>query len=162
MYRGREFPFVIVAPQCPKHIRWSTENWFENFYEEVTSKYRIDTTRIYLTGLSLGGSGTWYLATKFPNRFAAIAPMCGFTSHIEFIGTNVDRLIDIPIWAFHGQDDRVVSVEETERMIEELHERNKDLQVTIEPSVGHGIYWSVYPDTGLYDWFLRHSTSEEP
>jgi hypothetical protein len=159
IYRGREFPFVIVAPQCPEHIRWSTENWFENLYEEVSNKYRIDTNRVYLTGVSLGGSGTWYLAIQYPSRFAAIAPMCGFTSHTEFIGKNVARLANMPIWAFHGQDDLVVPVEETDRVIEKLLGRNEDLKVTIEPGVGHGIYWSVYPHTGLYDWFLQYSTS---
>ena len=79
IYRGRNFPFIIVAPQCPKHIRWSTENWFENFYSDLIKKYRVDTNRIYLTGASLGGSGTWYLATKYPDKFAAVAPMSGFT-----------------------------------------------------------------------------------
>jgi len=58
LYRGREFPFIIIAPQCPEHIRWSTDNWFENLYKEVNDKYRIDTNRVYLTGFSLGGAGT--------------------------------------------------------------------------------------------------------
>jgi len=159
IYRGRDFPFVIVAPQCPEHIRWSTDNWFDNFYEEITSKYRIDTNRVYLTGASLGGSGTWYLAIEYPNRFAAIAPMCGFTSHNDFIGKNVDRLVDMPIWAFHGANDLVVPVEETERMIQRLQGKNKDLKVTIEPDVGHGIGWLVYPNNDLYDWFLSYDKS---
>ena len=149
---------MIVAPQCPQHIRWSTENWFDNFYDEVTRKYRIDTTRVYLTGPSLGGAGTWYLAIKYPGRFAAIAPMCGFTSHMEFVESNVGRLADMPIWAFHGEDDLVVPVEETARMIDLLQGKNKNLKVTIEPGAGHEIFWSVYPDTALYDWFLLYST----
>jgi hypothetical protein len=74
IWRGREFPFIIVAPQCPINQRWSTDNWFENFYEEVTTKYRVDTNKVYLTGTSLGGEGTWYLAIKYPEKFAAIAP----------------------------------------------------------------------------------------
>ncbi len=159
IYRGREFGFVIVAPQCPEHIRWSTEDWFDNFYNEITGKYRIDTSRIYLTGPSLGGSGTWYLAIRYPNRFAAVAPMCGFTSHMDFIGESAGRLADMPIWAVHGQDDLVVPVSETQRMIEMLQARDKNLKVTIAPDAGHGIYWSVYPDTALYDWFLGHDRS---
>ncbi len=74
IYRGRNFPFIVVAPQCPKHIRWSTENWFEQFYNDLIERFRVDTNRVYLTGVSLGGSGTWYLATKYPDKFAAIAP----------------------------------------------------------------------------------------
>jgi pimeloyl-ACP methyl ester carboxylesterase len=156
IYRGREFPFIIVAPQCPEHIRWSTDNWFENFYKDVTTKYRIDTNRVYLTGLSLGGSGTWYLAVKYPSKFAAIAPMSGFTSHIDFIDKNIDKLINIPIWAFHGKVDNVVPFEETERIIKKLDGKNKDLRFTIEPDVGHWIHWLVYPNQELYDWFLKY------
>ena len=156
IYRGREFPFIIISPQCPEHIRWSTDNWFENFYKEVTAKYRIDTNRVYLTGLSLGGSGTWYLAVKYPDKFAAIAPMSGFTSHMDYIDENIDRLVDMPIWAFHGKIDNVVPFEETERMINKLKGKNKDLKFSIEPEVGHWIHWLVYPNQELYDWFLKH------
>ncbi|MBA4313638.1 MAG: hypothetical protein C0417_13520 [Chlorobiaceae bacterium] len=156
IYRGREFPFIIIAPQCSEHIRWSTDNWFENFYKEVTAKYRIDTNKVYLTGFSLGGAGTWYLAAKYPDKFAAIAPMSGFTSHIDYIDNNLDKLIDIPIWAFHGKIDNVVPFEETERVMKKLEGKNKELRFTVEPEVGHWINWMVYPNQELYDWFLKH------
>lgn len=112
IYRGRNFPFIAVAPQCPKHLRWSTENWFGNFYSDLIKKYRIDTNRVYLTGASLGGSGTWYLAIKYSDKFTAIAPMSGFTRHMDYITENVENLKNIPIWAFHGKSDNVVTVEE--------------------------------------------------
>ena len=156
IWRGREFPFIIVAPQCPINKRWSTDNWFENFYEEITTKYRVDTNKVYLTGVSLGGAGTWYLAIKYPEKFAAIAPMSGFTRHIDYIMKNTDELIDIPIWAFHGKIDKVVEFEDTEWMINKLKGKNKDLKFTIEPDVGHWIDWLVYPKQKLYDWFLKH------
>lgn len=156
IYRGREFPFIIIAPQCPEHIRFSTDNWFENFFREITFKYRIDTNRVYLTGVSLGGSGTWYIATKYSDKFAAIAPMSGFTSHLDFIDNNIDRLIDIPIWAFHGKIDNVVPFEETERIIKKLDGKNKELIFTVEPQVGHWINWLIYPNQELYDWFIKH------
>jgi len=111
IWRRRQFPFIIVAPQCPVNERWSTDNWFENFYKEITTKYRVDTNKVYLTGVSLGGSGTWYLAIKYPEKFAAIAPMSGFTRHIDYIIKNTDKLIYIPIWAFHGKIDKVVQFE---------------------------------------------------
>ena len=79
IYRGREFPFIIAAPQCQINHRWSTDDWFEDFFDELCAKYRIDGRRVYLTGLSLGGSGTWYLAGKYPDIFAAIAPISGLT-----------------------------------------------------------------------------------
>jgi hypothetical protein len=156
IWRGREFPFVIVAPQCPTHQRWSTDNWFENFYKEVTTRYRVDTNRVYLTGVSLGGAGTWYLATKYPDKFAAIAPMSGFTRHIDYIMKNTDKLIDMPIWAFHGKLDKVVQFEDTEWIISRLAGKNRDLTFTAEPGVGHWIDWLVYPKQELYDWFLTH------
>lgn len=156
VYRGRDFPFVIAAPQCPKYIRWSSENWFENFFREVTGKYRIDLDRVYLTGNSLGGSGTWYLAVKYPEKFAAIAPLCGFTRHMDYIENNIARLSGMPIWAFHGKMDTVVPFEETEKMVGKLEGKNKDLRFTIEPAAGHGIHWQVYPGQELYDWFLKH------
>jgi antitoxin component YwqK of YwqJK toxin-antitoxin module len=156
IWRGRKFPFIIVAPQCPTHLRWSTDNWFENFFKEVTTKYRVDTNKVYLTGVSLGGSGTWYLAIKYPEIFAAIAPISGFTRNIEYIMNNTDKLIKTPIWAFHGRSDKVVQFEDTEWIINRLEGKNKDLKFTAKPGVGHWMDWLVYPDQELYDWFLKH------
>ena len=155
-YRGREFPFIIASPQCPLHLRWSTDNWFENFFEEITLKYRVNINKVYLTGVSLGGSGTWYLATKYPDKFAAIAPMSGFTSHIEYLDQNIEKLVDMPIWAFHGKIDKVVQFEETERVIQRLEGKNNNLKFTMPPNVGHGLHWLIYPEQELYDWFLTH------
>lgn len=156
IWRGREFPFVIITPQCPINQRWSTDNWFENFYKEITTKYRIDTNKIYLTGVSLGGSGTWYLAMKHHEKFAAIAPMSGFTRHMDYIMKNTDKLIDVPIWAFHGRKDKVVEFEDTEWIVNKLKGENKDLKFTVEPDVGHWMDWMVYKEQELYDWFLRY------
>jgi len=161
IWRGREFPFIIVAPQCPINLRWTTDNWFENFYKEVTSKYRVDTNKVYLTGVSLGGEGTWYLAIKYSDKFAAIAPMSGFTRNMDYIMENTDKLIDIPIWAFHGKIDKVVQFEETEWIINRLEGKNKNLKFTTEPNVGHWIDWLVYSKQELYDWFLTHDKRKD-
>ena len=161
VYRGREFPFVMLAPQCPEHLRWSTDDWFESFFEEATARYRIDADRVYLTGPSLGGSGTWYIAARYPGTFAAIAPMSGFTSHLDFIDENIERLYEVPVWAFHGQRDTVVPFEETERIVRKLEGRNKNLKFSAEPDLGHEIHWQVYPGREIYDWFLRHSRSSK-
>lgn len=156
IWRGRKFPFIVVAPQCPLHLRWSTDNWFDNFYKEIITKYRIDTNRVYLTGVSLGGSGTWYIATKYPEKFAAIAPISGFTRDNDYIINNTDNLINIPIWAFHGKSDKVVHFEDTEWIVNSLEGKNRDLKFTAEPEVGHWVDWLVYPGQDLYDWFLKH------
>ena len=155
VYRGRKFPFIVIAPQCPLSIRWETDNWFEPLFKEISEKYRIDASRIYLTGYSLGGSGTWYLATRYPGKFAAIAPMSGFTSHNRSISRNISKLKGIPIWAFHGKMDLTVPYEETERVVEKLQGKNSHLKFTSDPSAGHWIHWTVYPNQDLYDWFLE-------
>jgi len=159
IYRGRYFPFVIISPQCSKYMWWSSDDWFENLYNEIKAKYRVDTNRVYLTGFSLGGSGTWYLAAKFPEKFAAIAPIAGATSHMDFIDNSINNLYDIPIWAFHGKIDNMVPFEETERIINKLEGKNKHLRFTVEPDVGHWIEWLVYPGEELYDWFLKYDKS---
>lgn len=161
IYRGREFPFIVLAPQCPEHLRFSTDNWFENFFLEITARYRVDTNRVYLTGASLGGSGTWYLAAKYPGKFAAIAPICGFTSHMDFIDNHINQLAEIPVWAFHGHADQVVPFEETERIIKKLDGKNKELKFTADPAAGHWLSWLVYPGQELYDWFLEHDKSQK-
>ena len=161
IYRGREFPFLVVAPQCPALLRWSTDDWFGTFYKEVTAKYRVDKNRVYLTGVSLGGEGVWYLAAKYPDLFAAIAPISGFTSRTTFIDKNLKSLVRLPIWAFHGDLDLVVPVEETRRMIEQLKGQNPRLKFTFEPSAGHWIHWSVYPGDELYDWFLTYDKGSQ-
>lgn len=160
IYRGREFPFVIVAPQCPLNHRWSTDHWFDRFFEEVTTKYRVDRNRVYLTGVSLGASGTWFLAERYSDRFAAIAPIAGFTSHIDSIHQSFELLKDMPIWAFHGRSDLVVQFEETERMVGQLKGIGSRIRFTALPNVGHEIHWSVYTGNELYEWFLKHDRSQ--
>jgi predicted peptidase len=112
--------------------------------------------RIYLTEPSLGGSGTWYLAARYPETFATIAPMSGFTSHLDDIDKNIDKLVDVPIWAFHGKLDTVVPFEETERIVKRLEGRNRNLRFSAEPDLGHSIHWQIYPGQELYDWLLRY------
>lgn len=155
IYRGRNFPFIIIAPQCPLNTRWETDNWFEPLYEEIIGKYRIDTNKIYLTGYSLGGSGTWYLAIKYPELFAAIAPISGFTTHNAFIYKNLKNLNDLDIWAFHGKIDLTVPIEETETIVKKIQKNNKTIHFTADPNVGHWIHWNIYPNKMLYDWFLQ-------
>jgi len=82
--------------------------------------------------------------------------MSGFTRHMDYIMENTDKLIDIPIWAFHGKIDKVVEFEDTEWIVNQLEGKNKDLKFTVEPEVGHSIDWLVYPNQELYNWFLKY------
>jgi predicted peptidase len=82
--------------------------------------------------------------------------MSGFTSHIDYIDKHIDKLVDIPVWAFHRKVDTVVPFEETEQIVERLEGRNRNLRFSAEPDLGHGIHWQVYPGQEIYDWFLRY------
>jgi poly(3-hydroxybutyrate) depolymerase len=94
----------VLSPQCPEGEYWTDTDALIALLDEVENKYQIDPTRVYLTGHSMGGFGTWYLAYKHLERFAAIAPMSApFT-----VTAWAARLKDIPIWAFHGTKDSLV------------------------------------------------------
>ena len=98
---GRSFPFIIVAPQCPLERTW--EPWLLTvLLDQITAAHAVDEDRVYVTGLSMGGFGTWGLATHAPDRFAAIAPICG--GGYPYLGFRLRRL---PVWAFHGALDEV-------------------------------------------------------
>ena len=155
--RGKELPFIVIAPQCPIDKRWETDGWFDIFYREITTRYRIDTNRIYLTGLSLGGSGTWYLAMKYPSTFAAIAPISGKTSHIQFIADSACKLAGLPIWIFHGNNDEVVDIEETRQIARRLDQCNVNYSLTVFEGYTHWqTQWEVYGEDKIYSWFLTH------
>ena len=149
---GHKLPFVVVAPQCPAGRWWNTEVLYL-LLQEVKQNYRIDTTRIYLTGLSMGGFGTWSMACDYPNEFAAIAPVCG--------GGNVSlakfMLPQMPIWIFHGDADPVVPAAEARHMYEGLHPENNKVKLTNYPGVGHDSWTETYANNALYQWFLTHT-----
>ena len=145
-----DFPFITISPQCPKGKRWNTEE-LQIMLEKLQKKYRINPTRIYLTGLSMGGFGTWAWACSYPDQFAAIAPVCG-GGDIQFAGT----LKNTPVWAFHGEADPVVPVKRTIEMVEAVNAKEGSARMTIYPEVGHDSWVNAYNDQELYKWLLEH------
>jgi len=149
--QGQDFNFIIVSPQCPNRQRWSPD-LLNNLLDDVILKYRVDEDRIYVTGLSMGGFGTWELASKYPQRFAAIAPICG--------GGNPEQawnMRHLPIWVFHGTKDDVVSVSLSEAMVEALNKYNDQVKFTVYPEANHDSWTETYNNPELYTWFLQHS-----
>jgi len=149
---GQSFPFIIASPQCP------TEKWWPNltdelnaFIDDIEAKYAVDPRRIYLTGLSMGGFGTWSLAISRPDRFAAIAPICGGSE--RYLAKNIK---DIPVWVFHGAKDTVVPIERSEIMVRALEQLGADVRFTIYPDAGHDSWTETYEKKELYEWFLSH------
>jgi predicted peptidase len=154
---GKEFEFVIISPQCPLYEDWSKDIWFPTLFEEIKKNFRIDTTRIYLTGLSMGGEGTWYISEQYPGSFAAIAPVCGRISELPSIEDDVELISQLPIWIFHGEKDRVYQVKESDEMYRLLKEINPRIKYTRYPDLGHGAtHDTTYERPDLYEWFLSH------
>lgn len=150
--QGHEYPFIIASPQCPEKKYWTTENWFDSLYANITSSYRIDTTRIYVTGISNGGFGTWQVAMDYPDKFAAIAPLCGGVNDSDTV--NICKLKQLPIWTFHGTADDLIPIGETERIVNKL-EANGHIKFTRLQNEGHGIQY-LYANDEIFDWLLQH------
>ncbi len=149
----KDFPFVMVSPQCPKDKSWPSQGQvLMALLDELVKKYPIDPNRIYLTGLSMGGSGVWKLGCEYPERFAAVVPICGWGDITEAC-----RLKDTPVWAFHGTLDDAVPVEQTTKMVEAIKKCGGNPKVTIYPDVGHDSYKRAYDDPELYKWLLQQS-----
>jgi len=156
---GKEFPFLIVSPQCPQDGWWSDEAQIEMLdalLDHILSRYRIDHNRIYVTGLSMGGFGTWGLAVRYPNRFAAIAPICGGGDP-----RGASRISHLPVWAFHGAKDKVVSLEKSQEMVAALKKTGSNVKFTIYPEGGHDSWTKTYNNPELYTWFLEHPRSDK-
>jgi predicted peptidase len=158
--RGTEFPFLILSPQCPREQRWDDDALLA-LLDHVAARYRIDARRVYLTGLSMGGYGTWSLGTKYPERFAAIAPVCGGGSAGDILLSNRTKLRalrSLAVWAFHGARDDVVSPLESRIMVAALRKAGcQDVRLTVYPKTGHDSHTPSYENPKLYQWFLaRH------
>jgi predicted peptidase len=150
--KRKDFPFIVVSPQCPKNVCWNDKvDVLINLLDDIVARHKVDKERIYLTGLSIGGYGTWALASKYPDRFAAAAPICGGGTRIMAFG-----LKDVPIWAFHGAKDRVVPLRESEDMVEAIKASGGNAKLTIYPEAGHDSWTETYNNQKLYDWFLKH------
>jgi len=145
-----DFPFIVLSPQCSKQEWWSPDDLIA-LLDEVIGRYSVDPDRVYLTGLSMGGYGTWALAVKYPDRFAAIAPICGGGNPLL-----VSRIKHIPAWVFHGARDETVPLQESERMVKALKAAGGKVKFTVYPDAGHDSWTETYKNPALYKWFLRH------
>jgi len=162
--QGKDFPFIIVAPLCPDGERWQNENLVK-LLDHVERKFSVDTNRVYLTGLSMGGYGTWQLGVSYSDRFAAIAPICGGGEVIDVIlsgyGKPVNPVKRLPVWAFHGAKDPAVPVEESERMMKAMNRIGAtEAKLTVYPNAEHNSWTETYNNPAFYDWLMSHTLSE--
>ena len=154
-----DFPFIVVSPQCPEGQIWSDEILL-GLLDEMLATHSVDASRVYLTGLSMGGYGTWSLGLRNPERFAAIAPICGGGELISVLlasGAKAEALKSLGVWAFHGGKDPVVPLEESKRMVEALKKAGlPDVKLTVYPEAGHDSWTETYNNPEFYDWLLKH------
>ena len=151
----KDFPFIVVSPQCPANSWWKPYE-LTALLDQIQKDYKVDPDRVYLTGLSMGGFGTWELASQNPQRFAAIAPICGGGNP-----ATARRMRDLPIWVFHGDADRTVPVAMSDEMVAALKKAGNDVKYTRYEGVDHDSWTKTYANEELYTWMLSHKRGEK-
>jgi predicted peptidase len=150
--QGKQYPFILVSPQCSE----SDEEWptdmLNALLDQIEATYSVDRTREYVTGLSMGGQATWKLAAAYPERFAAIIPICG-GGHPR----SACMLKNVPIWVFHGKKDPVVPIEDNEIMVNAVKNCGGNVKFTVYPDAGHDAWTETYNNPDVYEWMLSQS-----
>lgn len=144
-----DFPFLVVSPQATDGTRWDAEK-VGQLVDQASKSLKVDADRIYLTGLSLGGYGTWSAAAKYPERFAAIVPICGRGDP-----ETAAAMKDIPCWVFHGAKDDAVPLARSEEMVDALKKAGGQPKFTVYPEAEHDSWTESYNNPELYQWLLQ-------
>ena len=156
----RDFPCVALAPQCPAELDWSKEGVCAALHElldQIQRQFGTDPTRVYITGLSMGGNGTWSMLAAYPDSFAAAVPICGGGDP-----TAVPDFADVPIWVFHGRRDQFVPVQDSRDMVAALQNAQgaaaaHPVKYTEYPWENHACWELAYRDKELFPWmFSQH------
>lgn len=153
-----DFPFITVAPQCSENTWFDMFERLEELVKKVVQEPYADPQRIYLMGASMGGYAVWQLAMSMPEYFAAIVPICGGGMY-----WNAGRLKTVPVWAFHGEKDNTVFVEESVKMVDGVNRRGGNARLTIYPENAHDAWSDTYGDSNVFDWLLsckRHDGND--
>lgn len=152
--RGDKLPWLLVSPQCPAEDFWNKETQQKRLLElldHITSTYAVDNEHICLTGLSMGGYGSWRLAADHADRFSAVVPICGGGDPAD-----AEKLKNLPIWVFHGTEDRAVPLSRSQEMVDGIREAGgKRVRFTVMEHIGHNSWSAAYATPELYDWISR-------
>lgn len=157
--RGDDLPYLVVSPQCPAESRWTADDQQAGvlkLLDHIVGTFPVDPRRVYLTGLSMGGFGSWKMAADHPDRFAAVAPICG-----KGDPANAEKLVDLPIWVFHGTEDQAVPYQHSVDMVEAIRRAGgEQIRFTTLHHIGHNSWSAAYATPELYEWFDRHQRSQ--
>jgi predicted peptidase len=156
---GADLPYVIVSPQCPNEESWAQphqQKQLTRLLDHIIRQYKIDEDRIYLTGLSMGGFGSWRLAADQPERFAAVIPICGGGNRED-----ADKLKNIPIWVFHGTEDTAVPLDSSVEMVEAIKKAGgTNIRFTTLEGIGHNSWEAAYASPDVYQWLDTQRASK--
>tara|TARA_R110002049_G_scaffold309268_1_gene519531 strand:- start:46234 stop:46959 length:726 start_codon:yes stop_codon:yes gene_type:complete len=152
---GKSFPFILVSPQCVND-RWWEPTELTVLLDHIVSQHNVDTNRVYVTGLSMGGFGTWRLAAYTPDRFAAIAPVCGGGEPFW-----AKLIKDIPAWVLHGAKDKAVPLERSEEMVNAIKKAGGNPKFTIYPDAEHDSWTETYDNPEFYQWLLAQTRKSD-
>ncbi|GIW90379.1 MAG: hydrolase [Pirellulaceae bacterium] len=147
---GKQFPFILVSPQCPARQWWDADT-LAHLVDDLAGSLKVDKERMYVTGLSMGGFGTWAILAKHPNLFAAAVPICGGGDP-----STAEAIKHIPIWAFHGAKDNVVPLERSQQMVDAIKRVGGNAKLTVYPEAGHNSWSETYDNPEVYRWLLEH------
>jgi predicted peptidase len=167
-----KYPAFVIAPQCPEGMKWVEIDWTLESHTmperpsvplaatlklipALAKEFSLDASMIYVTGLSMGGYGTWDLLQRHPEIFAAGAPICGGGDPAY-----ATRLKDVPIWAFHGDQDQAVKVRRSREMIDAIKAAGGSPKYTEYPGVAHDSWTQTYRDPALYEWLFAQAKGE--
>lgn len=150
-------PVAILAPQCPPNVWWDTEAVY-HLMKEIQQKYKIDESRIILTGLSMGGWGTLKLAMEHPDLFSAVVPVCPPVDRLFKV--RAAQYSNLPMKIFHGGNDDIVSPMNAIEIYQEIRKTNKQVELVIFPDDNHNSWDSTYSNPKLYEWMLAQNKNK--
>lgn len=164
-----EYPCFVLVPQCAEEYRWVETDWTLSSHnqpsapsvpmelviellKEFEQNPSVDTNCLYVTGLSMGGFGTWDIIARFPDKFAAAAPICGGADL-----ATAPKIAQMPVWCFHGDADKLVKTSRSREMVAALKKVNANIKYTEYKGVGHGSWKPAYAEPELLRWLFSHS-----
>jgi predicted peptidase len=153
--QGRTFPYWLAAPQCPARSSWFFQlDALRELLRDLVRRHPIDTSRIYLTGLSMGGFGSWHLAVENPKAFAAVLPICGGEALASGLEERLPTIAHVPVWAFHGAQDTVVPLILQQYLVDSLKKAGGSVRFTVYPEADHDSWTATYDDPKVTEWML--------